>query len=527
MTIRRAPGVITWENLARLIQRGVRRQRGRMAGFSLFISNNTQIQDSHLCYKDGNELPPLNFSTMCPKYGRYVFFYNERSKGVKYPDDYQVLTLLELCNVVVDGCESGIYGNNCSLKCPVKCLEHTCDIESGNCFECMAGWWGSKCQEECRDGTYGLRCRYKCGHCLNGTPCDKETGSCGTECDPGYLGDLCNKSCENGSYGQSCKYTCGHCFNGGPCDRFTGLCNTECDNGYFGEKCKQICGHCFNGAPCNWSTGMCNTGCDPGYFGENCKNTCGFCLNGTHCDGMTGKCNTVCDPGYSGERCKEECSPGMFGKNCSFYCSDHCSHQSCYNTNGSCKRGCIPGYKGNNCEDVCEPGFYGTNCSEVCSFRCLKSCNHIDGFCRCTAGWKGPPTCATECPPNFFGIDCRHLCSDHCSNNDTCNRYDGTCDGGCQEPFIGRICDHQNFTEYQEVRICIYKPLSTAWIAGMTVSLTSNLFAISIIIFEIRHCQLNAKANKRPEKYITMTDSRTLDNDNTTHQYEEIIDPTN
>ncbi|XP_061192645.1 multiple epidermal growth factor-like domains protein 10 [Saccostrea echinata] len=182
-----------------------------------------------------------------------------------------------------------------------------------------------------------------------------------------------------------------------------------------------------------------------------------------------------------------ECSPGMFGKNCGYSCSGHCAHnESCYHIDGSCKKGCTAGYRGNNCKNVCEPGFYGTNCTQICSFRCLETCNHVDGSCRCTVGWMGPPNCTTECPLNFFGIDCRHLCSDHCSNNDTCSSYDGTCDGGCQEPFIGRICDHQNFTEFQEELVCIHRPLSTAWIAGMAFSLTSNIFAVVIIIFKIR-----------------------------------------
>ncbi|XP_062571458.1 multiple epidermal growth factor-like domains protein 11 isoform X2 [Saccostrea cucullata] len=418
----------------------VQRQRGRMAGFSLFISNSTQKQDGHLCYKDKNGLPPLNFSIICSGHGRYIIFYNERFDGVTYPEGYESKTLIELCDVVIEGCESGRYGDNCRLNCPIKCPDHMCDIESGDCLTCLAGWQGPKCQEGCKNRTYGPRCMYRCGHCFNDAPCDVETGSCGSECDPGYRGDLCKQACENGSYGPSCNFTCGHCFNGELCDK---------------------------------TTGVCSTGCVPGYFGD---------------------------------RCHKECLPGLFGKNCSYPCSGHCSHnESCHHVDGRCKRGCAAGYIGNKCNLVCEPGFYGINCTEICSVGCQDNCNHVDGFCRCTAGWTGFPKCTIECPPNFFGIDCRRRCSGHCSNNDTCSRHDGTCEGGCQEPFIGRLCDHQR----------------------MTVSLTSNLFAIFIIIFEIRHCQLKAKANKRPEKYITMTDSGTLNNEGAAHQYEEIINPIN
>lgn len=60
--------------------------------------------NSTLCYKDGPQLPPLNFTTLCIGYGRYVIFYNERMPGVSYPSDYQLRNLYtELCEVIVQG----------------------------------------------------------------------------------------------------------------------------------------------------------------------------------------------------------------------------------------------------------------------------------------------------------------------------------------------------------------------------------------------------------------------------------------
>lgn len=80
------------------------RQRGRFAGFSLYVSNTGDIQGSTLCYRDGPQLPPLNFTTICTKYGRYVIFYNERKDGVVYPYGYQLSTMYtELCEVIVEG----------------------------------------------------------------------------------------------------------------------------------------------------------------------------------------------------------------------------------------------------------------------------------------------------------------------------------------------------------------------------------------------------------------------------------------
>ena len=81
------------------------RQRGRFAGFSLYISNTGDRASSSLCYEDGSELPPLNFSTTCTLSGRYVIFYNERINGVTYPAGYEVASLVytELCEVIVYG----------------------------------------------------------------------------------------------------------------------------------------------------------------------------------------------------------------------------------------------------------------------------------------------------------------------------------------------------------------------------------------------------------------------------------------
>ena len=79
------------------------RQRGRFAGFSVYVSNDGERES--LCYKDGPELPPLNFTITCNRSGRYVRFYNERLDGVTYPTGYKVSSnvVMELCEVIVYG----------------------------------------------------------------------------------------------------------------------------------------------------------------------------------------------------------------------------------------------------------------------------------------------------------------------------------------------------------------------------------------------------------------------------------------
>lgn len=80
------------------------RQRGRIAGFSLYLSKTGDIQGATLCCKNGPQLPPLNFTSICLESGRYVIFYNERLDGVTYPNGYEVeFVFTELCEVTVEG----------------------------------------------------------------------------------------------------------------------------------------------------------------------------------------------------------------------------------------------------------------------------------------------------------------------------------------------------------------------------------------------------------------------------------------
>lgn len=83
---------------------------GRFAGFSLYVSNTTDIQRGYLCYKDGPELPPLDFNTSCITHGRYVIFYNERLSGTQYPVGYSTTGVItELCEVTVTGTSMFIF----------------------------------------------------------------------------------------------------------------------------------------------------------------------------------------------------------------------------------------------------------------------------------------------------------------------------------------------------------------------------------------------------------------------------------
>ena len=84
---------------------------GRLAGFYVFVSNDSIRTSSDLCYSDQLSNPSriintittteVNVTCTYPMTGRYVTIYNARSPGTQYPLGYSSYAVLELCEVEV------------------------------------------------------------------------------------------------------------------------------------------------------------------------------------------------------------------------------------------------------------------------------------------------------------------------------------------------------------------------------------------------------------------------------------------
>uniref|UniRef100_K1Q3Y1 Multiple epidermal growth factor-like domains 10 n=1 Tax=Magallana gigas TaxID=29159 RepID=K1Q3Y1_MAGGI len=168
-------------------------------------------------------------------------------------------------------------------------------------------------------------------------------------------------------------------------------------------------------------------GCPGGFYGANCSNACPD--TNCYCHLETGTCQG-CKPGYQGYLCKSACGRGYYGVECQQECG-HCHDLTkCFHTNGSCLTGC---------EAACQYGLFGPDCLHECNDTC-DGCNRFNGSCDsgCNPGWQGYE-CQDACDTDSFGDNCTKTCG-HCRDVNQCSNINGTCMTGCDVGYHGGLC---------------------------------------------------------------------------------------
>ncbi|XP_065941041.1 uncharacterized protein [Magallana gigas] len=302
------------------------RKPTRLRGYSLRVSNDTNVPPVESCYADlGNVILPTIVEEDCERTARYIWIYQSNKS---YHD---LCPVLEICEIQVYGCETVHYGENCSSNCNHCQNTATCGITNGECDDngCASPVYQPPLCKECKTGYYGEDCSKKCDHCKNNASCTLQS----EECDAlgcAYSGHQPPSCCIPGMYGLHCEKNCSrHCrfIN---CDRKTGSCFDGCKNGYIGSFCNQTC--------------------PLGKYGPNCGEICGHCYNNTVCNHGNGTCLEGCKAGYWNHNCKTLCSDGRYGQNCQYTCSGNCVNgEACDKVNGSC-RSCVDGFQGSKCD---------------------------------------------------------------------------------------------------------------------------------------------------------------------------------
>ena len=338
--------------------------------------------------------------------------------NLKLIDNYCCEQYCNKCND--DGClecsDKTKYGLTCE-NCPDNCFynekgsDRKCYQDSGNCFSCISGKTGIKCDKDCSKG---------CD--LTKANCDMNDGTC---------------QCQEKYYGTKCEYNCDeHCEK---CDSSTGVCE-KCESGFYpdGIKCISCPQNCQGECP----QGKCIS-CKDGFYGDTCDKSCPeFCINKA-CDKDDGKCD--CQYHFTRDSYCTECE-NHFDKdtNC-----QNCSKN--YNISTECNY-CINKYNSsNNCEtclynyDInseCINCLYHFDKNTDCQ-NCLENYD-ISTKCQSCINFFDYDTNCIECKKGYYGEKCDMACFKGCdTTEENCNRKDAKCKK-CKFPYYGEKCEYES-----------------------------------------------------------------------------------
>ncbi|KRF77830.1 laminin subunit alpha lam-3 isoform X2 [Drosophila virilis] len=362
-----------------------------------------------------------------------------------------------------EGCAFGykrIYENSTDhqllgkcIPCPCNGHSNSCDLQSGNCGDCMHNTYGERC-ERCQLGFYG--------NPLQGTPHDCKRCACPLLEESNNF----SPSCQLKSYNymdlnpqfeliEHAEYICTQCPEG-----YTGDHCQVCDDGYYGNPLElgSSCQRCdCEGGPCNVTTGACITcygntegwrceRCKLGYWGDpavGCE-PCNCYADGSEsglCDSADGQC--LCRPRFAGQKCNEcdigyahielQCLP------CNCDALGAAVLDNCNASTGQCE--CKLGVMGVKCSE-CQDGYFGmnVNAEQLEDLAALRQAEN-------DADWE----LISENDDELDAMACEDCqCSPVGSLSTACDKRSGQC--SCLLNVAGRRCDkckagHWNLTQ--------------------------------------------------------------------------------
>ncbi|CAG2210187.1 unnamed protein product [Mytilus edulis] len=353
-----------------------------MNGFKLYVSNTSTIPPFgyDLCYQDPAGVPAITQTISCNQLGQYVIYYDD------VPASRESGSIIELCYVVINGCQTNFWGKDCNMSCTESCIDQHCYPGNGSCI---------------------LGCNSE--NCLSGV-CDKNTAVCTKGCKERRTGYFCNKynlaydgvisqipsgsqpaNLANDGNQTTCSKTVGknvrlqvdmkeilivtelhltskvHTTVNGLVHKI--YASNQSDNVenetilYQGEilprhisvySVLRYLTYIVSIQSAKVELEICEigiVGCPSTKYGPLCNKACPENCHGP-CDLETGRCLFGCSNGWIGETCKQACTSGFYGSKCLQNCSINCIQSSCVHTTGECIDGCNSGWTGFNCTQV-------------------------------------------------------------------------------------------------------------------------------------------------------------------------------
>ena len=335
-------------------------------------------------------------------------------------DNYCCEKICEKCDD--EGCtecsDPTKYGKEC-INCPENCYyenkNRKCDQNSGECFSCISGKRGIKCDQNCNEG---------CD--LSIKNCDMNDGTC--TCKEGYYGTKCENICDS------------NCLS---CDKTSGKCN-QCKSGYYPNE--KSCIKCPDNCDGECPEGICQK-CKKGFYSDICDKTCSIFCKDNICNKDDGLCD--CINYFKKETYCTECINQFdIGTNCTECKGNYNKSQECnqcidnYDIKTSCKE-CINHYTLSSKCSQCEEHFtLDSKCSKCESnfdidSNCKNCINHFDIKTECK-----------DCLKNYYGEKCDIKCAEGCDTSiKNCDKKDGYCEQ-CIFPYYGYQCENKSEIEH-------------------------------------------------------------------------------